>query len=64
MKSPSELLMKALEDFGESEPTSLMLIYTNQADECVIMSSERRTACLGLIEAAKHMILFCEGGEQ
>lgn len=46
----TELLIKALEDFGVAEPTSLVLLYTNKDGELVLMRNATHTQLIGLCE--------------
>lgn len=55
--SPSGILMHAMEDFSRSEPDDLLLIYTNQDGELVVIGTGGTVAGLGLLAAAKHSIL-------
>jgi hypothetical protein len=56
-KTPSQVLMDAMSLFSESEPVSLVVIFTNRDGELIIKSEETRTLALGLLEAAKHLVL-------
>jgi hypothetical protein len=49
--------MDAMSLFSESEPVSLMVIFTNRDGALIIKSEETRTLALGLLEAAKHLVL-------
>ena len=49
----TELLIKALEDFGVAEPSSLVLLYTNHDGELVLMRNATHTQLIGLCEYGK-----------
>lgn len=49
----TELLIKALEDFGTAEPTSVVILYTNQEGELIMMRNATHTQLIGLCEYGK-----------
>ncbi|HEY1646327.1 MAG TPA: hypothetical protein VGF75_08290 [Candidatus Saccharimonadales bacterium] len=38
-QSPSEVCMEALEDFSRAEPTHVLIVYLNSANEIIIKSN-------------------------
>lgn len=51
--------MTAMEDFGESEPKELIVIYTNDAgDLCWSSTTDSNVVKLGLIESCKQYLIF------
>lgn len=57
-RTPTELLMNCLEDFGESEPIHAIVIYTNSAgDLCWQSTSNQLSNRVGMLECAKHYML-------
>lgn len=55
----TEVLIAAMEDFGECDPRSVMVIFTNAEDEVVCHSNVRRCEGLGMLEVAREMVLKC-----
>lgn len=53
----TEVVMKTMEDFAESEAKSIMILYTNEDDDVICQSNMRRVEALGMLELAKFMIL-------
>ena len=52
----TEVVMKALEDFGESEATSIMVLYINKDEDIVCHSNMKRVEAVGILEVAKNLI--------
>jgi hypothetical protein len=58
LRSPTETLMKCMEDFGECEPKELIVIWTDQnGDLCWSSSSNSLSTQLGLMEACKALTI-------
>lgn len=55
--TPTELLMKCAQDFSACEPKEIVIIYTNEEDDIVVEAHISRTHALGIIEAAKQIVL-------
>lgn len=53
----TELLIEILERFGESEPTSVLVVWGNENDDICMKSNCLSTATIGLAEYAKHNAL-------
>lgn len=54
--TPSEVLIKCLEKFGEEEPEGVCVIFTT-GDAVWTYSNVRRTQLLGMLEMAKDYVL-------
>lgn len=61
--TPADLLMEVMEDFGETEPVDVLVVYTNENEELVMKSNCRRTTLVGLLECAKNAALNFSGEE-
>ena len=57
IKSPSEILIRVLEDFGRSEPDEVMVIYTNQDGHLMVVAPPDSAKSIGMMEIAKAMML-------
>ena len=59
LRTPTETLMACLEDFGQSEPERLLVIYTNvDGDVCWSSSGPYSyTQTIGLLECVKARVL-------
>jgi hypothetical protein len=58
LRSPTETLMKCMEDFGECEPKELIVIWTDHnGDLCRSSSTNSVSTQLGLIEATKAILV-------
>lgn len=55
--SCTDILIKALEDFGIAEPASLVLLYTNNEGEIVLTRNASHTQAIGLCEYGKQAAL-------
>lgn len=54
IRTATETLVSVMEEFGDSEPKDLIVIYTNQAGELVWSCSTDSTVIkLGLIESCR-----------
>lgn len=64
VRSPTETLVFCLEDFGDSEPERVLVIWTNKSGDLVWSSSGpySYTHIIGMIECVKGKVLqrFCE----
>lgn len=61
-RSPSETLMKCLEDFGDDEPKQVLVIYvTESGDLAWSCSADSTTAKLGMLEMCKACVLKAAG---
>jgi hypothetical protein len=57
-RTASEALIHVMEDFGESEPKDVLVIYTNQAgDLCWSSSTDSQTIKFGLLEMCKQSMI-------
>jgi hypothetical protein len=57
-RTPSETLIAALEDFGESEPQMCVIIWTSDNGDINWSTSTRnRSPIVGMLETVKHLIL-------
>ncbi len=58
-RTPTEVLLKALEEFGVDEPTDCIVVFTTQSGDIVTMASTDQVSTkIGLLEMAKHWQLF------
>lgn len=59
VRSPTETLVKCLEDFGISEPSKVIVVYTNEAgDLCWSVSGPYNyTHVIGMLECVKAKIM-------
>jgi hypothetical protein len=57
MATATEVLVKTMEDFSNSEARSIMVIYTNENDDVVCHSNVKRCEGLGMLKVAEQMIL-------
>ena len=59
VRSPTETLLKCLEDFGESEPTKAIVVYVNvDGDICWSVSGPYNfTHVIGMLECVKAKIM-------
>lgn len=53
----SEVLFAALEEFAKSEATSVLVIFTDEGGDLVIMRNANDSHALGMCEFAKQRIL-------
>ena len=53
----TEIMVKAMEDFGQSEPNVLMVLYTTESGGVVCHSNAKRIEAIGLLEVTKDMIM-------
>jgi hypothetical protein len=58
-RTPTGTLMRCLEDFGESEPARVLVIYTNEAGDLCYSSSGpfSYTHIIGMLECVKAQVL-------
>jgi len=59
----TEIMVKAMEDFNESEPETLMVLYTIEDGAVVCHSNARRVEAIGLLEVARDMVMRNHEGE-
>ena len=52
-QTASELCMEALDDFSQSEPIALLIIFTNEAGQIAVKSTCSASHAIGLAEYAK-----------
>jgi len=53
-RSPTETLMKALEEFGVDEPVECIVVFSTQGgDLCTMSSTDTVSIKVGLLELAK-----------
>jgi ATP-dependent Clp protease adapter protein ClpS len=53
-RSPTETLLKALEEFGVDEPTEVIVVFSTQGgDICTMCSTDVVSTKVGLLETAK-----------
>ena len=59
LRSPTETLLHALEDFGASEPTRAMVLWVNEAGDLVWMVSgpSSFTHVIGMLECCKAKVM-------
>lgn len=59
LRTPTETLVKCLEDFGESEPTKVIVVYLNvDGDICWSMSGPYHyTQVIGMLECVKAKVM-------
>lgn len=56
--TPTQLLVSCLEDFGTSEPTTVLVIYINEKGELCWQSTPAHLAVrVGMVEMCKHFLL-------
>lgn len=54
-RTPTDTLMRALEEFGVDEPTECIVIFQTQGgDICTISSTDTVSTKVGMLETAKH----------
>jgi hypothetical protein len=53
----TEVLVRAMEDFGVSEPRAVVVLYTNEDDDVVCHTNVKRVEAVGLLEVAKDLVL-------
>ncbi len=57
-RSPNDVMMVCLEDFGKSEPRAVLVIYVNDdGDLCTSSSSASLSLKIGMLEMAKDLML-------
>ena len=56
-RSSPDVLIQALEEFGKSEAKAVVVIFTDEANEIVIMSNASRSQWIGLCEYGKQSII-------
>ncbi len=56
-RTANETIIRAMEEFGISEPKGIVIIHTDESGELVINGNTGKCLALGMIETAKHMIL-------
>ena len=56
-RSANDTIIRAMEEFGISEPKAIVIIHTDESGELVINGNTGKCLALGMIETAKHMIL-------
>jgi hypothetical protein len=52
----TEILLKTLEHFGESEAEAVVVLYINKNDEIVITRNAKNTLALGLCEYGRQSV--------
>lgn len=58
IRTATQTLLSALEDFGESEPRDCLVIYNNEAgDLCWSCTSDAMSVKFGLIESCKQVLI-------
>lgn len=58
-RTATETLVAVMEEFGQSEPKDVLVIYTNEAGElCWSCSTDAVSVKLGLLEACKQFIIL------
>jgi len=57
--TPSEMLIEALEKFGEDEPHEAVLVYLNESGEIVWKSTTpHRTRTIGMLALVQNLICY------
>ena len=56
-RTGTETLIAAMEEFGQSEPKAVVVIYANEDGEVLISGNTGKCMALGLIETGKAIIL-------
>ena len=56
-KKSSDWLIDVFSEFSRGEPTAIAVIFTDENGDLVIKTQERRIVVIGLLEAAKNLIL-------
>lgn len=54
-RSCTQILIEALEEFGEIEPKTLVLIYINEDGELILKRNANHTQLIGMCDAGKEM---------
>ena len=55
--SATTVLMEALERFGECEPRCVMVLWTDEKRDIIVMSNFQRVEAVGILEIAKGMCM-------
>ena len=56
-ETPTETLMRAMEDFGDEEPRSVACLWTTKSGEIRMMTNDLpKTEALGLIEGVRVLV--------
>lgn len=53
-------MIRALEEFGDSEARAVVIIHTNEKGQVMINSNAGRCSAIGMMRTAEHMILTGE----
>lgn len=59
-RTASATMIRALEEFGDSEARAVVIIHTNEKGQVMINSNAGRCSAIGMMRTAEHMILTGE----